>query len=135
MFPIIPADTTRPGPIRGLASRRTSEGEGLVSSKKLLLVLGLIIGGAREGSAQLQEVWTVALRPSALGREDGTAIAVDAAGNVYAAGSADQATPDDEASFVVLKYDPDGSLLWARTAGLGRVARPAAIAAHPLGGV
>ena len=106
----------------------------LVSSKNLLLVLGLIIGGAREASAQLQEVWTVELRPSALGREDGTAIAADAGGNVYAAGSADQATPDDEAAFVVLKYDPDGALLWARTVPLGRIARPAAIAAHPLGG-
>ena len=106
----------------------------MVSSKKLLLVLGLIIGGGREASAQLQEVWTVALRPSALGREDGIAIAVDPSGNVYAAGSAEQASPDDEAAFLVLKHDSDGALLWARTVPLGRVARPVAIAAHPAGG-
>jgi len=107
----------------------------LVSSKKLLLVLGLIVGGARdEASAQLEEVWRLALRPSALGREEGSAIAVDAGGNVYVAASAEQASPDDEAAFVVLKYDSAGALVWARTASLGRVARPAAIAAHPLGG-
>jgi hypothetical protein len=107
----------------------------LVSSKKLLLVLLCAAPGTESKlSAQLAEVWSVALRPSALGREDGIAIDVDASGNVYSAGAAEQASPDDEAAFVILRHDPDGALLWARTVPLGRVARPVAIASHPLGG-
>ena len=53
------------------------------------------------------------------GGEDDSAgaVAVDAAGNVYVAGTTYRMTPDSgvQAHALLLKYDPDGNLLWERT--------------------
>ncbi len=76
-------------------------------------------------------LWTAGLTTA--GPYDGVAgLALDAAGNAYVAAWYMNGTNDD---FRVLKYSPDGALLWS--AGHGTAARdfPVALALDPLGNV
>ena len=113
--------------------------------RRFLLALTTVLAGSflapTPASAQMGSAWQWASAGGSIAPDEGTAIAVDAAGNTYVTGFC-----RDSAQFGVLalpgrggddifvaKYDPIGALLWLRGGGSASLDQSRGIAVDPLG--
>lgn len=73
-------------------------------------------------------IWSVTYNGAQSGYDEGMALAVDAAGNVYVAGRTEGA--DTSLDLLLIKYNADGSFAWARTyqTGITDMERDVAVA-------
>ena len=85
----------------------------------IALILLWLVGHVTFLSAQVRQEWVARYDGPGTGEDSATALALDAAGNVYVTGwSRGLGTGLD---YATLKYDPDGNLVWvARYDGPGR---------------
>ncbi len=92
---------------------------------ELVLYIGLLIFILFPGNglAQVAEEWVAIYNGQDDSSDGATALAVDAAGNVYVTGSSSHFNPDFdifESDYATVKYDPNGHQLWvARYNGPG----------------
>ncbi len=73
------------------------------------LILAIVVISTTEAQPSLQ--WASTFN-GPIANDEGKAIALDADGNVYVAGSSDDV--NGASDFLTLKYNPDGSLLWSQ---------------------
>lgn len=88
-------------------------------NKGLLFLVGMAFALGLEGwgapvRAQTSPSLAWVARYSGLGVEVAHAVAVDNAGNVYVAGETDGNQNNTQGSYVIVKYDANGSALWIR---------------------
>lgn len=88
---------------------------------------------SKVASAQVTEAWVARYQRPSNFYTTGTAIAVDAAGNVYVAGAVFRR--DSGSAYVMVKYDTNGNELWANTNGINSDPQPPAIALDSSGNV
>ena len=79
---------------------------------RMRLAAAFVVTATSVVPAQVTQAWVARYDSAGHGPDEGSRVAIDAAGNVVVAGTIDE---EGSPKSVVLKYDPDGNLLWSHS--------------------